>query len=171
MSALKGYEIPIIGLTDGSHTFVYNVGAEFFQHFENEEHQQDRFEVKIDLDKQNDMFVLEFEINGSIDTSCDRCMADIKLPIHGSHRLIIKLEDGESKDPYIEHISPDALVIDVDQSIYEFILMSLPLVNVYDCDDADPRPCDDEALDALEKAADEGDTGIWDALKNIDIDN
>ena len=171
MSALKGYQISIIGMPDGSHSYTYNVGAEFFQHFDNQELQQGRFEVRIDLDKQQEMFILNFEINGSLDTECDRCMADISLPITGQHQLIIKLTDEEATDPDIEHISPDVMHLDVDQPIYEHILMSLPMVNVYDCDDDDPRPCDDDALDALEETAKKGDSGIWDALKNLEVDN
>ncbi len=171
MSALKGYQIPIIGLVDGSHTYLYNVDAEFFQHFNNLEFQQDRFEVRLDLDKHQSMFVLDFEINGSLDTECDRCTARISLPIKGTHRLVIKLSDEASTDPDVEHLSPDVLHIDVDQPIYEFILMSLPLVKIYDCDSDDPRPCDDDALDALEQSAQKGDSGIWDALKNLDVDN
>jgi len=170
MSALKGFQIPIIGLAEGTHSYTYNVNAEFFQHFENEELQQNQFEVRVDLDKQHQMFILHFEIKGSLDTECDRCMADITLPILGNHQLIIKLSDEEATDPDVEHISPDAIHLDIDQPIYEFILMSLPLVNVYDCEDDDPRPCDDDALDALDQSAKKGDSGIWDALKNLEVD-
>jgi len=171
MSALKGYQISIIGLPDGSRSYTYDVAAEFFQHFDNQELQQGQFHVRIDLDKQQDMFILNFEINGSLDTECDRCMANISLPITGHHRLIIKLSDEEATDPDIEHISPDAMHLDIDQPIYEHILMSLPMVNVYDCDNDDPRPCDDDALDALEQSAKKGDSGIWDTLKNLEVDN
>lgn len=170
MSALKGYQIPIIGLADGSHTFAYNVTADFFQHFDNQELQQSRFEVRVDMDKQQQMFVLRFEINGSLDTECDRCMADISLPISGTHDLIIKLSDEEATDPDVEHISPDVMHLDMDQPIYEFIMMSIPMVSVYDCDEDDPRPCDDDALDALDESAKKGDSGIWDALKNLEVD-
>ena len=170
MSALKGYQISIIGLPDGSHTYTYNIAADFFQHFNNQELQQCRFEVRIDLDKQQEMFILNFEINGSLDTECDRCTANISLPITGSHRLLIKLSDEESTDPDVEHISPDAMQLDVDQPIYEHILMSLPMVKVYECDEDDPRPCDDDALDALEQSTRKGDFGIWDALKNLEVD-
>ena len=170
MNALKGYQIPIVGLADGRYTYKFNVDAAFFDHFENEEMQQHRFEVQIDLDKQLNMFILNFEINGTLDTECDRCLANISLPIQQSYRLIMKMEEGESEDPDVEHIAPDAMHIDVDHSIYEYVLMSLPMVNVYDCENDDPRPCDLDALDALEQSKDSGDSSVWDALKNIDVE-
>jgi len=171
MSALDGFQIPIIGMSDGAHSYSFDVADEFFEHFDKQELIGNRFETRIDLDKQNDMFVLQIEIKGTWDTQCDRCMADISLPILGSHRLIVKLKDGESDDPEVEYLSPDAIQLDVDGWIYEYLLMSLPIVNVYDCDDDDPRPCDDDALDKLEEDVEKTDSGIWDALKNLDVDN
>lgn len=171
MSALKGFQIPLVGMAEGSHTYTFNVADGFFEHFENQELIGNRFETRIDLDRQQDMFILQFEIKGSLDTQCDRCMADINLPISGNHQLIIKLAEGVSDDPEVEYISPESLHMDVDTWIYEHILMTLPLVNVYDCDSDDPIPCDDDALDMLEKAAEKPDSGIWDALKNLDVDN
>lgn len=171
MSALEGYQIPIIGMDQGAHSYSFEVTDTFFRHFEKEELIGNRFETRIDLDRQNDMFVLQIEINGKLGTQCDRCMADISLPISGSHSLIIKLKDGESDDPEVEYISPEATHLDVDGWIYEYLLMSLPLVNVYDCESDDPIPCDDDALDKLEEGTEKPESGIWDALKNLDVDN
>ena len=34
--------------------------------------------------------------------------------------------------------------------IYEYIVLSLPLIKVYDCENDDPLPCDEELLERLE---------------------
>lgn len=171
MGVLKGFQISLVGLSNGLHTYNFEIEDDFFEHFENESLKGDRFQVRIDLDKLPSMFIMKFEIAGSIQTTCDRCMAEIALPIQGNHKLIVKSEEGESNDPNVEYIAPEAMHINVDQMIYEFILMSLPMVNVYDCESESPRPCDEIALATLEEASAKPDSSIWDALKDLEVDN
>lgn len=171
MQAIRGYQIPIVGMSDGKRSYTYVVDAAFFEHFENEELKAGRFEVRLDLDRLGDTLILHFDIKGSMDTTCDRCMADIILPIEDQHKLYIKLAEGESSDPDVEHIAPDTQQLDVSKPLYEHVLMSMPMTNVYDCTAEDPIPCDEAALDTLEEAAEKKDSGIWDALKNIELDS
>lgn len=170
MGTLKGYQISLVGLANGLHSFTFSIGDDFFEHFENSSLKGNRFEVRIDMDKHQNMFILKFEIKGSIRTSCDRCMADIIMPLQGEHQLIVKSAEGVSDDPDVEHIAPEAPIIEVGQMIYEFILISLPMVNVYDCEKESPRPCDEAALATLENSSKVADSGIWDALKNLEVE-
>ena len=125
--------------------------------------------MELNLERRPDMFLLHFDINGYIETVCDRCVTDIKLPVQGSENLVVKfgeIEKGSIEDDeviFIPHNTPD---FNVATLIYEIIVMSLPLTNTYNCENDVPRPCDMETLKRLEDAAKESDEGsIWDSIK------
>lgn len=169
MSELRGYKVPIVGMQDGISDYTFVPESEFFITYENDLLANGHFEVKLTLDKHNNMFIMNFEINGSIPTECDRCMANINLPITSLNQLIVKLEDEPSDDPDVDHIPVDSIHIDIAKYVYDFLVMSIPMVKTYDCEKENPKPCDIKALEALNINEERGDSGIWDQLKNIKV--
>lgn len=152
MNELIGYAIPIKGLKDGVHKFEYAIDAGFFKEFENPPVAQADVKCTLTLDKKQDIIVLFFDFEGTVDTTCDRCLADIHLPISGQERLLVKYSETEeaSDDPEILFVHPESSKIDVSGLVYEFICLAIPMVKVYDCElDEDP-PCNQEMLDYLD---------------------
>ncbi|HFC30897.1 MAG TPA: DUF177 domain-containing protein, partial [Oceanospirillales bacterium] len=113
-----------------------------------------------------DMFVLDFDIDGWAETSCDRCLENFQLPIKAKQQLIIKFAETPSEDPLVEHISAAEQQINVAKYIYEFISLSLPLRKVHK--DAN-ETCDEEMMKHLDGTEEEVKTEnpLWEALKNF----
>ncbi len=176
MDKLAAYAIPIRGLKNGEHSFVFKIEKDFFEAFENTEFENPVFDVKLRLDKHDSFFELFFDIVGTVGTMCDKCTASIDLPVASKEELMVKYtEQNVVEDADIVFISPDVTIFNVAQYIFEFIVLAIPIYRVYDCQKEVVRPCDMAALKALEahivdqetlaKAAE--DSNVFSQLKNI----
>lgn len=177
MDRLIQYTIPIKGLGNGIHEFEFQVDQSFFQAFEHSSIQEGAVRVKLVLEKRPELYVLNFALEGTVKTECDRCLVDIHLPISNEHQLLVKLSEEESKedDPDVIYIHPETPKLQVAQFIYEYIHLSIPMIKVYDCQNEEEPPCNWDMLKYLEENEeknsdqDKGDNPIWDALKNLDL--
>ncbi len=143
------YELPVFGLKIGTQHFQFELEDDFFGQFENTlvQHGKD-FQVALEFDKRHDILVLKFDFSGKVKVDCDRCLAEIWLPIEGSEQLIIKYSAEEKdEDGEVVFITPETHELNVAKFIYEYICLSLPLVNVYDCQkEGEKAPCDSKML-------------------------
>ena len=179
MEPLIAYSIPVQGLQDGTHRFEYQVDRSFFENFEDSPIEDGQIQLELEFDKRPDLYVLWFRFEGTIRTECDRCLAEIDLPISGEQRLLVKLRDTDtaSDDPEIIFISPEAQKLNVAPYAYEFICLALPLIKVYDCEEDENRKCDEDMLAKLEansgfEIAEEEpqENPIWEELKKLNND-
>jgi len=169
MNALSPYSIPILGLKTGVHHLKYAIDSTFFRHFEDSpvESADVRFEVQ--FDKRSDMILLNFELEGTVRSICDRCNAEIDLPLEDSRQLIVKYGDaeGEEEDEVV-FISREASELNVAKYLYEFTILALPITNTYDCESDPTPPCNRDILKYLEQESDEPkSSSIWDTLKDF----
>lgn len=180
MGGLLEYSLPIKGLGNGVHQFRFHIDASFFRHFEGSPLEAGNVEVILDFDKRSDLYVLEFEIEGVVRTECDRCLAEIDLPIADRQRLLVKFsEENEIEDAEVVYISREAQQLDVSRFIYEFIVLAMPIIKVYDCENDANRQCNEEMLrylngEAGQEEEQEGPTEInpiWEELKKLNKDN
>lgn len=176
MGALVEFTIPIKGLGAGNHQFDYQVDRLFLQHFPDSPVTDAAIQVLFELEKKPGLLVLNFDIKGTVRTTCDRCLAEIDLPVSGQHRLLVKQSAEEvSEDPDVVFLHPEATTLEVAPFVYEFVLLSIPMIQVYDCEDEEPLPCNEALLDRLyaedtATAADSEevtDNPIWEELKKI----
>ena len=164
------FVIPIQGLESGLHSFHFKVERPFFQHFEQTLVQDGKFEVSVELEKRSDMIITQFKVEGHLFTECDRCLEPIKLPIRNKSKLLFKYADEEREEEEIVFIPKGLPEINLSQYIYEAVTLALPLVKVYDCEDDEEAPCNDEMLDLLDSNTpkeDDPDDSIWDVLKGL----
>lgn len=162
----------------GIHNLKFDVGSSFFGAFESSHLTNGQFEIFVELEKKHDSSVLVFDVKGYTKTQCDRCMEDINLPLLGTYRMYIKMsEDGESNEEIL-YLHPETSIINLAQLIYEYILLSMPITKVYDCENDENPPCNNEVLARLQYDLDTDagqDTpqggGIWDSLKGLDFED
>ena len=127
MDALKAYSIPIKGLQNGIHQFVFHIDKSFFEHFENTPIEDSNIEMTLSFDKRSDMFVLHFDFQGTVNTNCDRCLAKIDLPLADKQRLLVKFsETEEMEEADVIFISREDHELNVAKYIYEYICLALP---------------------------------------------
>ncbi len=175
MDPLIQYSLPVRGLRVGAHRFDFQIDNEFFLQFEDSPVKEGAVEMSLTLDKRPDMFVLEFDFEGIVQTDCDRCLAQINLPVKDTQQLIVKFsESEEAEDADVIYVHPEIQQLNVAKYIYEYIILAMPMIRVYDCENDPNRPCNQEMLQYLQngnaEAAPEITTEsnpIWEALKNL----
>jgi uncharacterized protein len=170
---LKPFIIPIRGLKIGIHTYEFDIDDAFFKLYESSI-EKAKFNVSLEVDKSYDFYHLTFDIEGTLNTECDRCLAEINLPIQETYSIMLKLSaEHQDDDAEIIYITSDDTEFSVANLVYDYIMLSLPYNNVYDCENDEEPPCDFDALDRLEKEEyneekeepNEIPKSIWDDLK------
>lgn len=169
------FSLPYIGLKDGIHQHSFEAGPEFFAEFDHSPVHDGQFKIDVTLDKRSGLSELFFAIQGYTLTSCDRCLAEIRLPVNGEYKLLVKVAKGESDEDEIIYISEDEAKLYLGQVIYEFICLSLPMSQLYDCLSEIPKPCNEDILNRINqvKSAETGETStnVWNALKDFSQEN
>lgn len=174
MDAFVTYSLPIQGLKIGIHHFKFEVDSAFFAKFEDSPVQEGKVLFELELDKRSDMMLFDFSLEGFVNTACDRCTADIELPIEDERQLIVKFtEDEIEQEDEVVFIQPDASEFNVAPYLYEFVVLALPFRNTYDCENDPEPPCNFEVLKHLksEEEAAGSSSSIWDSLKDLKSDN
>lgn len=176
LKSLKPYSIPYTGLKLGKHTFDFEITKAFFDEFEYSLVKSGKLNCQVELDKQDTMIILDFNITGTIDLGCDRCLAPYPQQIEAGERAIAKFGEVEIGNDEVDIItlSKNDHEINVAGLIYEYINVAVPFVAVCGYE-GKTEYCDTEMLDQLNKLAsgteeqtdDEVADPRWDALKKI----
>ena len=173
MDSLVSYSLPVSGLHDGVHTFTYKVGKEFFQEFEDSAIQDAVLKVVLQLDKRPSLFILDFQIAGTVQTECDRCLQLMDLPIEDEHQLMIKFDGSNPREEAdVIYLEPGIKNLQVAKYVYEFIHLSLPISKYCEMGKGE---CNEEILDILdgysdpepEEGTDDTSNSPWEELKKL----
>jgi uncharacterized metal-binding protein YceD (DUF177 family) len=161
------YRIPYLGLRIGIHKFEFVLNDAFFAYFGQGEIKKGRIEVKLILDRQASMMVLDFQLGGSVVFPCDRCGEEADIDVSGKEKLVVKMGDRTgSTDEEVLELGPNEHEIDLSQYLYEYAHLMLPARRVH----KKLSDCNQEVIQHLGQS-DEDDTAPqdprWDALKNL----
>jgi uncharacterized metal-binding protein YceD (DUF177 family) len=176
LKALKQFSIPFTGLKLGQHQFDFEIDKSFFDAFEYSLVKNGALTAKVELDKQETMLILNFQILGTIQLNCDKCLTEFANPIEIKERQLIKFaeDDLESDDLEIIMLNRRESEIDVSEMIYEFINVAVPYIN--NCEQAgQAQSCDPEMIATLEKLSsgnaiieeEQSEDPRWAALKKL----
>jgi uncharacterized metal-binding protein YceD (DUF177 family) len=174
MAALKDYRIAFKGLRNGLTSLSFEIDESFFLHFEMSKIQEGKFTVEVQVEKQVNMIVLEFDISGYYRAACDRCTAPINVDMSGSERIVVKYSEEDQADTdEVMYIDPNSTHIELGDILYELIHVNMPILASRDCEADDYKYCDQAVLDVLEGTDDEDDdedsNPLWEDLKNIQL--
>lgn len=122
------------------------------------------------------MLILNFDISGTIDLSCDRCLAEYPQQVNITEQQIAKFSDEELIDNEdIITLTKNDHEIDIAGLVYEYINVAVPFITVCD-DEGNTTYCDTDMLDRINKLSagneeqqqnnEEADPR-WDALKKL----
>lgn len=173
MNPLKQYIIPFVGLKIGKHQYDYAIDNTFFDHFEYSLVKNGNLRVSLELDKQETLLQLTFAIEGTLDLTCDRCLAPYPFAVNTTERQIYKFTAEDLGEEEVIALSKSDFEIDVAPLIYEFITLASPLINVFPCDEEGEKYCDKEMLEkikalSIEEKEESTETDPrWEALKKI----
>lgn len=173
MDSLIEYKIPFKGISEGEHEYEFHVQEEFFDAMESEDIHHADLQVKMKLDKQSRMMILDFDIQGNLVLACDRCLEDMDFPITINHHLIVKYGNEDvDQDNDILYLGVDEYQLDVSSIIYENIVLAIPIKNVHQDDENGNSTCNQEQISLLnEYSKRTGTDSRWDALKNLKLED
>jgi uncharacterized protein len=172
LKSLKEFSIPFTGLKLGKHQFEFLITDAFFDEFEYSLVKKANLNCQVELEKQETMLILNFQINGTINTNCDRCLAQYPQPVDIQEQQIARFSDEQAdEDDEMIILTKNDHEIDISGLVYEYINVALPLITV--CSDEGETPyCDKEMLESLNKLTSNNEEPEdidprWDALKKF----
>jgi len=161
MSNRRAFEIAFVGLKPGLHSFEYEIGDKFFAAYGEQDFSHCKATVKLALDKKQGFMLLKFDVDGSAAVTCDRCGNNLTLQIWDEFNIIVKMVDDpavmneQEEDPDIYYISKGESHLQVEDWIYEFINLSIPLQKRCSEDEIGGPLCNPEVLEKLKRMEEE----------------
>jgi uncharacterized metal-binding protein YceD (DUF177 family) len=174
----KPFVISFVGLKKGKHLFEFEVTPSFFENREYSPIDGADLVVKLELDKKETMMIGQFFIEGSVSAFCGRCTDSLDLQINTEFKIVYKFGNEESDDEALVVLAPEEYELDLEDSIYELIVVSLPLKMVHPLEECNQEMMasvekytvnlhDEEEEDDSEDEEDEDDESPWSILKDF----
>jgi len=174
MSSQSFYNIAFKGLSQGKHIFEYEIDDKFFSEFEGGVVDKGNVHVRVTLEKQSSLMIVWFNVDGTVNVQCDRCLEMYDQQIKGNERIFVKFgeKDFIEGDDVI-WVSVNDYQLNIAQLIYEFICLALPIKKVHPEDENGNSTCDPEMIEKLDKymiKEDEEKNSVWNDLRKL-LDN
>ncbi len=166
------YNIAWKGLKEGITEYVYLIDAEFFEQIDKSLVEKAEVLARVTIEKRNLVFTFGFELEGTVELTCDRCLEKYNQFIKQQVTLLIRIGDGlaEPGDDVI-WISPGEDFINLAQLLYEYIVLSIPVRHVHPKDKNGKSLCNPEMLKQIEKystkESEPAKDHRWDELKKL----
>jgi uncharacterized protein len=165
------FTIPISGLKEGQHYFDFKINNAFFEQFDESEVKEGDLAVTVEADKRASHIDMTIRIQGTVSLSCDRCLGMYSQPIDCKNRLLVKFgKTYEDDDPDMIIMPGDVPDFDLKQSLYEYIMLALPIKRMHPDDSRGNSTCDADMLKKLSEhiVGDKDKTDPrWDELKKL----
>lgn len=151
MTATKKYNVSVGGLAEGIYHYEFKADGRFFTSFEGSEILGGEIVAKVEVDKTARNITLGFEIGGTVEVACDRCLEPCTFPVDYRGVLAVKFTDeplqkGEEYDGEVLWLRRGEQEVDLAQYIYESVVLSLPYRRIHP-EGADGKPtCDPDML-------------------------
>jgi uncharacterized metal-binding protein YceD (DUF177 family) len=173
MNFRRDFEIAFVGLKPGIHHFEYSIDNKFFANYDQQDFADCKATVKLELDKKIGFMLLKFDIDGIVNTACDRCGNPLPLQLWEEFKIMVKLVDNpdemneNEEDPDVYYISRGESHLHLADWIYEFINLSIPLQKMCAPDEIGGPRCNKEVLKKLaniESAGKKETNPLWKGL-------
>ena len=170
----NGFIIPLNELTAGENRFVWQIGKEFFDIFDNSEILDAHLGADVRVEKSGHYIGIDCDVRGEVTVECDRCLDELDMPIDVEVKLSVKYGSGESSEDLQEGgrevvFVPEAdAELDLGQIIYDYVCVSLPMQRVHA-----PGGCNPDAMkyysapEGFDVFNEEGEMNPFSALKDM----
>lgn len=132
MKPLKEFTIPFVGLKVGKHNFEYKIEKAFFEYFEYEDFNDANVKVDVTLLKNTTLLELNFKIAGTVNINCDMTNEPFDQNIKNEFDLVVNFGDEYNDENIDILVLPHgAYEINIQQYIYELIVLSVPIKRIH----------------------------------------
>ncbi len=173
MNANKRLIIPIKGLREGWHNFIYKINDKFFEALEYSELKKGNLSLDVYLYKNSQNLLLKYLISGTVYVMCDRCLDYFDMKVESNGEFYIKFADKkEDNDEGSITIAPNEDIVDITHYIYESLILNLPSKLVHPLTNKGKSTCNSEMIKKLEiinkqKNRNKEIDSRWEKLKRI----
>src|SRR5690606_4366282 len=173
---LKQYRIPFSGLAAGKHNFEFEIDDKFFDCYEHSLIKKGQLKADVEMQKQENMLIVNFHITGVIQLTCDVCLSEFESPLDFHERALVKFtdEDWNQDTEEVLVLSKTDYELDIAGLLYEYANVRVPYYSKcaeqgmnQSCDPEMLAKLSSEAADAEEDNTEEQIDPRWDILKNI----
>ncbi len=167
------YTIPFVGLKNGKHSFDYTIDNAFFDMQAYYDFSKVQIAVHLEMTKKEQLLELDFHAKGIVEVPCDLSMELFDLDVDVNYQQIVKFgSTTETTDDDIIILPHGTHEVDVAQSIYELIVLTIPQKKIH------PQVLDgtlqSDILEKLKQLAPKEDSNKdqqndprWDKLKDL----
>lgn len=157
MGNRREFEIAFVGLKPGIHEFTYEVDDALFAEIESRDFTNCHAVVKLQLDKKSGFLLLKFEVGGKSTVECDRCGNPLTMDLWDEFNVVVKMVDNpeemnqSEEDPDVFYISKTESHLKLNDWIFEFVSLSVPLQKKCKEEEMGGSQCNLQALEKLEE--------------------
>lgn len=157
MANRREFEIAFVGLKPGVHEFNYELNNKFFTDRGAEDIKDVNATIKLSLEKNTGFMILNFEVGGTANVSCDRCGNPLHMNLWDDFKMLVKLADNadamneQEEDPDVFYIPRTESHFDVGNWLYEFVLLSIPMQRTCPPEEMGGPQCNHEVLEKLKE--------------------
>jgi uncharacterized protein len=163
------YHITLSALKEGKNEINFQMDQNFFQKFDLDEPiKQAQLIVDIVIDKWQDILQCSFNIRGTLEVTCDRCLDSLTINLDTNNILKVKLgQSDEEWDADTVEIAKSGNVFDFEQYIYEFVMLGIPLQKVHPDNEDGESLCNAEMLNRIGIINEKVNLAAWQKLKGL----
>ena len=168
------YNIEFKGLKEGVHDFEFDIDNKFFAHFDDRLVDNGKVSIIVILEKRSTFLKLDLKINGWLELTCDRCLDIYQQPIANEFALFVKFGENQlEENENVIWVLPEEHAINLAQTIYEYVSLSIPLRHIHPKNSNGKRACNREMIEKLKQLKHPGkeeehiSDPRWNALKGI----
>lgn len=177
MKELTQFKIPLSGLKQGRHQFLYDIDKMFFTYFDYDEFWDAILKLDVELIKSSTSLALKLHVEGEIGVQCYVTNESYMQPIKDTYEFVVRYGDEYNDEQENILIIPHGSIeVDIKQYVYETILLSVPARLVHPgLEDGSLQSdikdiLDDLRVDAPSEDEEDSDDDIdprWDELKKL----
>lgn len=145
MEKMDSYKVDLLGSAFKDGQLQFDIDDTFFGAIDGMI-SRGKISTTVDCKCTGSMYKFMIHSVGSVIVPCDRCLADLELRIDTADELVAKLGEEYSDEGDCVIVPEAEGVIDLAQFIYEFIVLSMPIVCTHE-----PGKCDDAMMQELSR--------------------
>lgn len=135
MGKLDGYKVDLKGMATDTVSYRWQADNDFFSAVQGSEIKQGLLDVALRVKRTSGAYELEFQLQGEVEVTCDRCLESMNQPIDAFCTLRVVMGEDFVDDGDVVVVPEREGVINVAWNIYEFAALQIPLRHVHpDCE-------------------------------------
>lgn len=124
--------IPLYSLKDGEHEFHFDLSSDIFSDNHYDDIHGAALHAKVSFNKNSSILLFNFNIEGTVNVTCDRCGDDFEMPVKIDRQLIVKTGCSihQEEDEMVSLAANDS-ELDAAPYIYQYVVLWLPMQRIH----------------------------------------